>query len=256
MTDPNNQNFFDPAAPAETPVVPWWQNKRTLLIGGGALGGVVVLGLIGVFAYQTWSLNSDQESRLVEAEQLAQETMAECDGEDDVEACKARARTVAAEQTGQVEVCEGLSGQQLKNCVVLIARDEADPEACDMLQGDDKTSCEDAAYLVKAKDNDDANFCGKIQNDQKRESCQRQVEPEVTSELDAAVESGNPQDCAALSGGQKAACEDAYLSLDRDADGLSRFEESQLGTSDDNQDTDGDGYSDGQEVSAGYDPLN
>lgn len=42
---------------------------------------------------------------------------------------------------------------------------------------------------------------------------------------------------------------------DKDNDGLTNTEEEQYGTMPDNPDTDGDGYSDGQEISAGYDPL-
>ena len=46
-----------------------------------------------------------------------------------------------------------------------------------------------------------------------------------------------------------------FSSLDQDADGLSLLEEYKLGTSDTNADTDGDGYTDSQEVASGHDPL-
>ena len=42
---------------------------------------------------------------------------------------------------------------------------------------------------------------------------------------------------------------------DRDQDGLANQEEQAMGTDPDNPDTDGDGYSDGVEVTSGYDPL-
>jgi hypothetical protein len=43
--------------------------------------------------------------------------------------------------------------------------------------------------------------------------------------------------------------------LDADADGLTTAEERFYGTDPNNSDTDGDGFSDGEEVRAGYDPL-
>jgi hypothetical protein len=42
---------------------------------------------------------------------------------------------------------------------------------------------------------------------------------------------------------------------DRDFDGLDAAEEESIGTSDTNTDTDGDGYSDKEEVLTGHDPL-
>ena len=45
------------------------------------------------------------------------------------------------------------------------------------------------------------------------------------------------------------------LFLDSDQDGLTDQEERMIGTDPQNIDTDGDGYSDGKEVSSGYNPL-
>lgn len=43
--------------------------------------------------------------------------------------------------------------------------------------------------------------------------------------------------------------------LDSDSDGLTNLQEAQLGTDPNNPDTDGDGFNDGAEVKAGYNPL-
>jgi hypothetical protein len=48
---------------------------------------------------------------------------------------------------------------------------------------------------------------------------------------------------------------DKNIFLDSDQDGLSDVEEKTYGTDPNNADTDGDGYTDGNEVKAGYDPL-
>jgi len=45
------------------------------------------------------------------------------------------------------------------------------------------------------------------------------------------------------------------MKQDSDSDGLNDFLEQSYGTDPNNPDTDGDGYSDGEEVEAGYDPL-
>ena len=66
---------------------------------------------------------------------------------------------------------------------------------------------------------------------------------------------GNFSGCAELSEEERVQCTEIFSSTDADVDGLTAQKEAELGTSDANADTDGDGYADGEEVSAGYNPL-
>ncbi len=273
VVDPNNQQYYDLGEPAPTPA-PWF--KRSQVQQRALVGALVVMlvGFVGYRIYLTVSFDSAEEDKLNAVEAMLDEAQVRCAEEADPEACMAEAKTTTAEAVGSSAACNGLEGQTLKNCAQLIAIDEADPEACSMIEDEqDKSECEDAAWLMLAKRTDDYAKCAAIVSSTLKSSCEAQLVRVVIAagecekydisaarcsfetDLAAVLASGNPTGCTTFVGGDRETCEDLFTSLDLDKDGLNRLKEYRLGTSDDQADTDGDGYDDGQEVASGYDPL-
>ncbi|MCR4311766.1 MAG: hypothetical protein NUV56_00620 [Candidatus Uhrbacteria bacterium] len=271
--DPNNQQYYDLGAPAPAPA-PWFRRRDVLVRLGIGVGSVVVVVLVVLYIYRVVTFNAADEAKETATQALLSEAEARCADADDPEACMDEARTDTAEATGSSLACKGLEGQELKNCAQLIAIDEADIEACAVIDDDaDRTDCEDAATLMKAETDGDYALCASIISSDLKTSCEDQLTGVVIAagecetygisaakcsfqaDLDAVVMAGNPTACTSFVGDDRVACESAFASADADGDGLSRLEEYQLGTSDDTADTDGDGYTDGQEVASGHDPL-
>lgn len=272
MLDPNNQNYF---SLDEQPVtaVPWWKVRKFQVQLAVIAAVIIGVGVVGYYAYQTYSLTHVDIDALNRAGSIIDEAKSSCATADNVSECEENARADAARVTGEVSVCDGLAEAKLLNCVSLIASDNADSSLCSMLSGDDETKCQDGATLVAAKKAKDYGMCAAITDTVMKIGCQGQLVDVVIangecekygidaltcdfpSALSAVVLSGDPNGCAVFTGDQKAGCEDVFTSIDGDEDGLSLFDESELGTSDQKADTDGDGYTDLQEVETGHDPL-
>ena len=270
--DPNNQNYF--SLDEQTPVVlPWWKVRKNQMRMLAVVGIMVGVGVVGYYGYQTYSLTHVDVAKVDQANTIITNAVASCATDKDPKACEDRARADAARSTGQSSVCKGLTERELANCVALIAMDTGDKDICAQLSGEDQSVCEDSAMLVAAKKAKDYGACSSISNAEVKVSCQDQLVAVVvaagecakygieeticgfSAKVDAVVASGNPAGCEQFSGEQQAGCEDMFSSLDQDADGLSLLEEYKLGTSDTKADTDGDGYTDSQEVASGHDPL-
>lgn len=273
VVDPNNQHYYDLGAPAPAPA-PWYKRREVqqkLFIG--VLVGLLVV-FVGVRIYMSVTFDAVEEDTRTTTEALLEQASARCAEEKDPEACMNEARTATAEATGSSIACEGMRGQELKNCAQLIALDTGDAKVCDVIENDgDRADCADAAYLVKAKADSDYALCSSITSTDLRESCESQVGAPIiaagecakygidedlcsTQEaIDEVIASGDPRGCATFATFDRESCEDYFTSIDADFDGLTAFREYELGTSDANADTDDDGYEDGAEVAAGYDPL-
>ncbi len=209
----------------------------------------------------------NQANTIIDAAVLA------CADEEDPAACEAAARADAARATGEASVCDGLEDAEYRNCVTLIAQDEKDPDVCSVLSGDEETACADSATLFAAQESSDYGTCSTIVSEELRVACQNQLLDVVIAEgecakygisdevcnypakLAAIIAAGDPLGCLEVSSDKRDECNDMFTSLDQDRDGLSLLDESKLGTSDTNADTDGDGYTDRQEVESGHDPL-
>lgn len=270
--DPNNQNYF---SLGEQPVVslPWWKVRRFQIQLAVIAAIIVGVGVVGYYGYQTYRLTHVDVDALKQAEGIIDASVAACADDDDPAACEARARSDAARTTGETSVCRGLEDAEMANCVSLIANDNADPSLCALLSGDAETACIDGATLIAAKKAKDYGMCAGITDAVLKAGCQNQLVDEVIARgaceqfgidadtcgypalLEETVASGDSDGCLQFSGDQKSGCYDVFSSLDQDSDGLTLLTESTLGTSDTAADTDGDGYTDAEEVASGYDPL-
>ncbi len=272
MIDPNNQNYF--SLDEQTPVVlPWWRVRKHQMRMLAGFGIMVGIGVIGYYAWQTYSLTHVDVAKVEQANTIIANAVASCAGDADPEACENTARSDAARATGQASVCSALVGEELVNCVSLIALDAESAAACAQLSGADEVQCTDNATLLAARKAKNYSMCSSITDAAIRASCQSQLlsavvaagecakygvsddECSFSKRIQSVIAAGKPDGCAQFSGEQAASCADIFVSLDQDKDGLNLFDEAVLGTSDVNADTDGDGYTDGEEVESKHDPL-
>ena len=272
MLDPNNQNYFS-LNEQPSVILPWWKVKKNQMHILAVFGVIVGVGLVGYYAYQTYSLTHVDVAKVEQANGIIASASSSCATDKDPAACESRARSNAARATGQTTVCEGLVEKKYMNCVMLIALDTADPTVCVVLSGTEESVCTDSATLRAAKKAENYGMCAVIIDETKKSACQSQLLNDVVEKgecekygidisvcefpvkLEAVITSGNPDGCTIFSGGDKSKCDSAFLSIDEDKDGLSLSVEYTLGTSDTNADTDGDGYTDAQEVASGHDLL-
>lgn len=271
--DPNNQNYFALDAEPVVPVLPWWKVRRYQVQLGAIAGIILGVGVVGYYVYQTYTLTHVDRAAVDQANIILDGASQSCASAEDPAACEAAARADAARTTGQTSVCEGLVDEKYVTCVALIAFDQEDPKLCGVLTGEDQIACEDGAFLVRAKTKEDYAMCDEIKNEDFRLGCKAQLVGVVIANgqceqygidaetcgfpalLNEVVTSGDPAGCAKFSSEQQASCVDIFSSTDADQDGLSLLEESKYGTSDQKADTDGDGYTDAQEIATGHDPL-
>lgn len=270
-SNPNNQNYF---SLEPTPVkIPWWKVKKNQLRAGGAFGVLVGVGLVGYYAYQTYTLTHIDSAKIEQAQVIITQASTECTSAKNPQACEDIARAKAAKVTGQATVCDGLKDDALTNCVVDVARSTGNADACLLLSGDGATTCKDLATYTTAKNSKNYGTCSNIIDKKLIAGCQGALLPIVIAsnecikysidqatcdypaKLVEVIAEGKLSGCAQLGDAYKGACEQAFSSTDQDGDGLSLAEESALGTSDTNADTDGDGYTDSQEVDSNHDPL-
>lgn len=263
MDEQQPQYFTPNEAPATVP--PFWRTpKGALVIGVAALSVVLItVFLVNLFGSRTLTKDMSALDKAIE----------NCATAENPEACKADARTDAARNGEGSRACAGLERDALRNCVALAAYASLDEDECAALSGDEKQSCVDQVRLRRALANDDYAACAAISDDDVRTACEQkllflvvadgacaQYGVDVTvcdaeTRQRAIIDAGDYDACATLSSAAADECREIFASTDRDADGLNRREESMLGTSDDHADTDGDGYTDKQEVESGHDPL-
>ncbi len=163
----------------------------------------------------------------------------------DLDCLRAAVKRATPEQG--VNACLALPLDELANCVKIYAWDSLEPDDCDPLKDEEKSSCLDTLYLIKANKESAPNLCDKISNPLKRSSCEK-PDAVTSPEVLTALEEGNPDSCKELTSTDSIACQELYNDTDRDQDGLSLREEFVLKTSDKQADFDNDGLKDGEEV--------
>lgn len=196
---------------------------------------------------------------------------------------------------GDASVCDALANEERDGCVLAVARESQDWRVCDILKGAAQARCEDSARYEVAGLRLDRDICEGIAREALRVSCLENVQGrtiadgscaahgvevalcEDAAEFRRLVATGNLEACEAFDDdGLRSLCVEEMGAVadgvvdetlgasddvsvagddDTDGDGLVDSQEVVYGTNVSNPDTDGDGYSDGEEVSNGYNPL-
>ena len=269
-SQPTPQFFAYEEKPA--PKTPWYRQPKNLRLAGIIGGGVLVLIFAGVLLWNiVASRTSGPRSALEAAQNEVAQRQADCEEGD--QACKTQAQTEVARASGEAKACEGLDEKNKTNCVSLIAREKKDAKVCDELGGEDKTSCKDGVLLLVAQDGGTMAACDAITSMSLKASCQAEVkyraraegkcaelgvnenECDIAAKLEAIYAATDMDACLELAADDRDECLEYFTTFDIDEDGLRADEESTAGTSDRNADTDGDGYTDKEEIDSGHDPL-
>lgn len=246
--------------------IPW----KPIALGAGGILLVVILVIIlfRVLGSNDTLLVSPKE----EATKQADVILDSCQNAENIEGCLEAGKSQAAIVTGDTTYCGDLEGAKWDDCILGAAREYMDLKACTAIQSAGvRTLCEDAVNTDLAKTNNDPSFCSQLSTEEKIVACQRFFQDPVTAEncleldyetsychmLSVAKEAGQKQDhaiCDSLPAEDVGACKDLAGIDDADFDGLETAQEAEYGTDPYNSDTDGDGYGDGVEVQAGYNP--
>ncbi|MBI4592058.1 hypothetical protein HY733_01265 [Candidatus Uhrbacteria bacterium] len=259
---------------SSTQSLPW---KPIALVAGGA-----VLVVIGIFIVVRLIQSSRQEEILVQNGGTDQ--LAACDTAADPETCREGLIEDLAIAQGSEELCAMLEAtEDQDNCYWAVARETQDVKPCSSISVSEAASrCQDDVMEAEALALDDPALCEQIQDENRQTRCVEYLAGPLTSEncsqrhpelcedialvekakemVDGSVCDGISDELLAMS------CVDAVGDLtdvitevadsdeDTDEDGLTAAQEEEYATDPLNPDTDGDGYLDGAEVAAGYDP--
>ncbi len=235
------------------------------------ISGAVVLAVLLALA-AVWFVRSRQGAGIA-AENLArvetklEEELRGCAQEPFPDACRERKVLLAASATGAASVCANLDGEAHDNCLLSVARDRLDPDACALMEDAALAArCKDSTYGQIALAARDPAVCQSIVDETRRAGCVATLSPRVTSKncaesghdaaycadlaaMDAAIQKSDLSACAQIvTEAFRAECFDAVGIPDADGDGLDAAQETDLGTSDASTDSDADGLTDAEEV--------
>jgi len=238
------------------------------IVSSGVILAVLIIG--GVIRYVNTSNKVDLSVQDTEVVQKRVET---CDQDANPELCRKLVIEQVIKQFGAAEACASLPSGESDGCFWKFAREHQDPEVCSAVVDESmKSKCRDTAYYELGVMKMDTVECGKIESILLKKACLQKIEPPLTAAN--CLERGNPQsECEILAvleqaiakqdplicnqlqdADQISVCSERADINDPDFDGLLTADESSYGSDPRNPDTDGDGYNDGDEVLAGYDP--
>jgi hypothetical protein len=156
-----------------------------------------------------------------------------------------------AQESGRVALCDGLAPSAFAVCVTRIALDSADPRRCDVLSDGAQDDCRDLVAPAYAVAQRQYTGCREAVTEQGIARCEMRVREafvgtefcasagvpveacQAVEALQRAIASADPAQCATFAEDMQDSCLDAV----NDAD------------------TDGDGYTNGEEIAGGYNPL-
>jgi hypothetical protein len=244
---------------------------KPILIG---LGIIIVIALISLFVYEVvkFFYNASEDKQITENTNLYIEA---CQNEQDVQKCVSNAALRLTQETGNSKYCDELTGVQFDSCLATSALTSRNVDNCQKIADSTiKAQCNDAVIALSMPSDHTYEACADYVDEQKQEQCEQTWVfdtilkgecdyPQISTEMceigamiSDAIAKQNPDLCSLISDyGMLEYCMERTLPGDRDFDGLDAAEEESIGTSDTNTDTDGDGYSDKEEVMTGHDPL-
>jgi len=195
-----------------------------------------------------------------------------CEGSENEARCLEGASQDAAALTGDTDYCQDLEGDAYDDCVWGVAREMLDATLCDDLQNTEYViDCQDSVYRKLAYSGRDTSYCEQLSDAVQVEGCIESIEGALTFESCEADVSGAEyceylrvkeqaaaaQDrslCGSLSEEYIVNCRETVHIDDADFDGVETELEMFYGSDPYLADTDGDGYTDKEEIDAGYNP--
>lgn len=243
-------------------------HKAIAIVVGGVILAVVVIGVV---------IRIFSSEKSVDFETQQQESISalldQCNQTSNADACRRDVIDETVKNSGTPDACGTLEGEDADGCVTKFAREQARPEACEAIEDEPRrTACKDNAYYSVAESTSDISQCDNIEDIFLKQSCRLNLEPELTSEnclslgrsetecqLVSVVEQANEKRDRAVCRELPTqafvdTCLDMVETQDPDLDNIPSSLEPFYGTDPANPDTDADGYNDGDEVAAGYDP--
>jgi hypothetical protein len=167
----------------------------------------------------------------------------EIDNEEKLEYCKSKVYHKIAIENNNINNCSLIEDSFWhESCLnKIIDNNNLNKSFCDEINDfEDAKACENRILFFEAVETND---CSLLEGDIKEE-CESSLGNNESGQVE-----DKPQE-------EKINSEEELKSMDSDEDGLSDFEEINIYSTDpNNPDTDGDTYSDGDEVENGYDPL-
>lgn len=239
-----------------------------------AIAGAVVVLLVLVGVVLRLVFGGGEEVDILPEQELQRQADAAIESCEGQEACEVQARKDAAQVTGQSSYCEAIEDTVARDdCFWGLARESLDISYCDgVSDAQDQLRCQDSVYLQQAYEQDDVTICQQLSREISAQGCIEAIEgpPTTSAECDPvvhgtdrctflevteqAVAIGDRSLCDVLDGEYLFTCQTRVTPDDPDLDNLSDLDEERYGTDPFDPDTDGDGYTDGEEVAAGYDP--
>jgi len=257
------------------------QQERSIPWKPIAIGvGIVLVLIVLVFVLFRVFYGRQQSFFLMEetVSQLTTNASNSCEGVENVESCQNGKILDLAVSHASSELCLLLDSQtEQDNCHWALARTVVEDTYCKVIADEEwMRDCLDDVYGLLAVNKQDHSYCDLISLTSSKRSCQMQfIDDAVTDPLqqlaletldrsycDQMIDEQAQGNClelvlSALSQQDQAVPEEdssVNEEADEDADGLTTAQEAQYGTDPLNPDTDGDGYSDGDEVASGYNP--
>ena len=242
--------------------------------GIGFISLILVIGL--VFLVKGMMNRFAQDEKIEEMVVQVSRAEAECLNAQDTEKCISAVAFRLASDHGDSDYCVDISDTvERDECFLTASIVSLDADGC--AEVDDialRTQCEDAILAQTIDDGYGIEACAGFSDEDDRSNCEssyildamlmddcidRGVDQGICDYgqiIVTAVANQNPDLCDDISDEEYyGTCLEMITVVDRDQDGLTEDQENRYGTDDRNPDTDGDGFTDKQEIDSGYDPL-
>ncbi len=247
--------------------------RRLTIIILASIAAIIIVAVVFVVWRNVSELKTGRVTELPSALQA-------CETAPEPEKCREKALEGAVKDGGGANLCKELIGDALENCVRLAANKSGKESVCGLLEDDARVRCEDDIMLDLARAELSLEKCESVKDEGLRAMCKENITAAIVQAGDCAKNNIDETLCderdissRAVNGldasicqefsdeEKKVACEEEVALRkeqanddDADQDGLSSVEEEKYGTDPAKADTDGDGYVDGEEVRAGFNP--